>query len=195
VSDVDERETTTAPVDQDDQQISEQTGSPRDSSVIGRVTQTVWKLPGSREQVPATMAAETELRSIDASTVIMDRSGAEAIDAQRVTMERSGAKAIDTKSAQLDRSGVVALGSEHTVLLRSSAVQVVAEEARISKSAVLFASVNSATIADSRVLIFSGNADGNVAPMFTRQTAAILGAALGFTFALIQLLLRARSGD
>jgi len=105
---------------------------------VGTLRETTHKLPGSREQVPATEAVRAELGSVTATTVLLDRSGAESITAERVQLERSGAKDIDSKSAQLDRSGVVALGSEHAVLLHSSAVQVVAEEARITDSTVAF---------------------------------------------------------
>src|SRR5688572_5601251 len=53
----------------------------------GEVRETLYKLPGSREQVPATQATGAELRSITATTVLMDRSGAQGITAERVQME------------------------------------------------------------------------------------------------------------
>jgi hypothetical protein len=153
------------------------------------IRETLYKQPGSREQVPATEAQGTGLRSVEATTVLMERSGAEQITAERVTMERSGAKTLDAKSAQLDRSGVVALGSEHTVLLHSSAVQVVAEEARLTHSRAVFLQTERATLTDSRVGVFMGTAEGDVRATFTAQTAAIFGAALGAVFALLTIML------
>jgi hypothetical protein len=153
------------------------------------IRETLYKQPGSREQVPATEVKGTGLRSIAATTVLMERSGAEQITAERVSMERSGAKALDAKSAQLDRSGVVALGSEHTVLLHSSAVQVVAEEARLTHSSAVFLQTERATLTDSRVGVFMGTAEGDVRATFTAQSAAIFGAALGAVFALLTIVL------
>jgi hypothetical protein len=156
------------------------------------IRETLYKQPGSREQVPATEVKGADLRSVEATTVLMERSGAEQITAERVSMERSGAKALDAKSAQLDRSGVVALGSEHTVLLHSSAVQVVAEEARLTHSRAVFLQTERATLTDSRVGVFMGTAEGDVRATFTAQTAAIFGAALGAVFALLTVVLTRR---
>ena len=153
------------------------------------IRETLYKQPGSREQVPATEVKGADLRSVEATTVLMERSGAEQITAERVSMERSGAKTLDAKSAQLDRSGVVALGSEHTVLLHSSAVQVVAEEARLTHSRAVFLQTERATLTDSRVGVFMGTAEGDVRATFTARTAAIFGAALGAVFALLTVVL------
>lgn len=160
--------------------------------VNGAIRATTYKLPGSREQVPATEASGAELRSIEANTVLLDRSGVERISAERVSMNRSGAKSLDAKSAQLDRSGVVALGSEHTVLLHSSAIQVVAEEARLSKSRAVFVTAERATLEDTRVMVLAGQVEGDVSAVFTRGTAAAFGAALGAVFALVVMLFSRR---
>lgn len=160
----------------------------------GTVREILYKQPGSREQTPATEATEAELGEINASTVLMERSGSEQITAERVSMERSGAKSIETKSAQLDRSGVVALGSDNAVLLRSSAVQVVAEEVRMSHSSAVFVMSERATLEDSRVVIFAGQADGDVQAVMTTRSAAIFGAAAGLVLTLMMVILGARSG-
>jgi hypothetical protein len=157
------------------------------------IRDTIFKLPGSREQVPAKQAERTDLQSVTADTVLMDRSGAEQITADRVSMEQSGAKSIDAKSAQLDKSGAVALGADHAVLLHSSAVQVVAEEARLTDSAVLVLSAESATLTDSRVVVFAGKAEGDVNAVLTPLSAAVAGGAFGLVVALVMILLRSRS--
>lgn len=172
---------------------NESSGEPQVTT--GAVRETLHKQPGSREQVPATAATDAELRSINASTVVMERSGAEQISADRVTMERSGAKSIETKSAQLDRSGVVALGSDTTVLLRSSAVQVAAEDVRLSHSSAVFVSAERATLDDSRVVIFAGRAEGDIRAVLTARSAAIFGAAAGLVLTLMLVLLGARPGS
>jgi hypothetical protein len=176
-------------VDADTINVAGQVGAPAPLAETGVIRETTYKQPGSREQVPATEAQGAELRSIEATTVLLERSGAERITAERVSMDRSGAKSLDAKSAQLERSGVVALGSEHTVLLHSSAVQVVAEETRLSHSTAVFVQSERATLTDSRVGVFIGTADGDVRATFTSRSAAIFGATAGGVFALLTMLL------
>ena len=160
----------------------------------GTIRETTYKEPATREQSPATEATEAELRNVEATTVMMDRSGAEHITADRVTMDRSGAKSIETKSAQLDRSGAVALGCDSAVLLHSSAVQVVAEDARLTRSQAVFVSSERATIEDSRIVVFAGQAEGDVHPVLTTRGAAVAGAAAGLVLTLMMILLGAFSG-
>ena len=164
-------------------------------SLAGTIRQTIFKRPGSREQVPATEATGANLSAVNATTVLMNQSGAESVSAERVTMERAGARSIDAKSVQMDRSGVVALSSDNAVLLKSSAVQVVAEEARLSHSSAIFLTSNTASIEHSRIAIFAGSADGDVQPLITGRTAAILGAALAAFALLLAALPRVRSRD
>jgi hypothetical protein len=160
----------------------------------GAVRETLYKEPGSREQTPATEVTDADLGGVNASTVLMERSGAEQITAERVNMERSGAKSIETKSAQMDHSGVVALGSDSAVLLRSSAVQVVAEEVRLSRSSAVFVMAERATLEDSRVVIFAGQADGDVQAVMTTRSAAVFGAAAGLVLTFMLVLLGGRPG-
>src|SRR6187200_1066989 len=68
------------------------------ASVAGTIRQTIFKRPGSREQVPATEAMSANLSAVNAETVLMNQSGSEGITADRVTMERSGSRSIDAKS-------------------------------------------------------------------------------------------------
>lgn len=182
-----------APQDQSSNQSDDHVVAERASRVVSggpgaRIRRTMFKLPATREQVPATEASEAELSAVTAEIVLLDRSGAERITAERVSMERSGAQTIDAKSAQLERSGVVALGSDHSVLLHSSAVQVVAEEARISRSRILWLSSTRATLDGSSVLFFSGSADGDVRATFTPRTAMIFGAACGLALVVARAL-------
>jgi hypothetical protein len=165
------------------------------SSRTSFIRETLHKLPGTREQVPATEARQVELGQVNATTVLMERSGAEAITAERVSMERSGARSIDAKSAQLERSGAVALSSDHSVLLKSSAVQVVAQEARIKESSVVFLLADSATVEQSRVVLFAGSATGDVSTVITARAAAILGASFAVVITLLGGLLQLRRRD
>ena len=165
------------------------------ASVAGTIRQTIFKRPGSREQVPATEANSANLNSVNATTVLMNQSGSEGITADRVTMERSGSRTIDAKSVQMDQSGVVALATEQAVLLKSSAVQVVAEEARLSHSSALFVSSGTATIENSRIAIFAGSTDGDVQPLITGRTAGILIGALAAFLVLLFALRRTGTRD
>ncbi len=175
-----------------------QTTTPEASSrgsLSGTIRQTIFKRPGSREQVPATEATGANLSAVTATTVLMTQSGSEGITADRVTMERSGSRSIDAKSVQMDQSGVVALSADQAVLLKSSAVQVVAEEARLSHSSALFLSSGKATIENSRIAIFSGSTDGDVQPLITGRTAGILIGALATCLVLLFALLRNSTRD
>lgn len=180
------------PADECDETAAEHSGTPAVTEPTRRkgIRDILYKLPGSREQVPATEASQTDLSQITATTVLLDRSGSEQITADRVSLDHSGARAIQAKSAQLDRSGVVALGSNHTVLLHSSAVQVVADEARLTDSAVVFLSSGNATLDNSRVIFFNGSTTGDVQVMMTTRTLAILGGAVGIVLMLVMLISR-----
>jgi hypothetical protein len=176
----------------DDRFVAESTSrKPR----AGTIRETIFKRPGSREQVPATEATEANLSAVNATTVLMNQSGSEGITADRVTMERSGSRSIDAKSVQMDRSGVVALSAESAVLLKSSAVQVVAEKARLSHSSALFLSSGEASIENSRIAIFSGSATGDVQPLITGRTAGILIGALAAFLVVLFAVPRIRARD
>src|SRR4029079_906529 len=105
---------------EDDRVLAEAAARPTSGGPGAAIRRTMFKLPGSREQVPATETEDAEPSSVTATTVLMNRSGAERVTAGRGTMDEAGGGTIDAKSTQLDHSGVVALGSEHTVLLNSS---------------------------------------------------------------------------
>lgn len=132
---------------------------------------------------------------VSATTVTMDRSGAEHIEAQRVIMDRSGAQRLEARSAQLDRSGVVLLRSDRAVLHKGSVMVVTASEARLVKSRAL-AVVSGKTVVEGRVntLVHVGPAEGDVRPVFDTVGALSFGAALGFTALFIGRLVRRFSG-
>lgn len=165
------------------------------SSLAGTIRQTIFKRPGSREQVPATEATGANLSAVTATTVLMNQSGSESMTADRVTMERSGSRSIDAKSVQMDHSGVVAMSADNAVLLKSSAVQVVAEDARLSHSSAVFLTSGKATIENSRVVIFAGSADGDVQPLITGRTAGIMLGGLTALLVLLVLLPRLFARD
>jgi hypothetical protein len=190
----------TAGASDDDQVVAERVQAPDETRAVtlparparGRIRETLRHLPGRAEPVPATEAAQTELASVSATTVMLDRSGAEQITAETVSLERSGAKSIDTASARLDRSGVVALGSDSAELHNSSAVQVVAEEVRLSHSTAVVVSAQRATLEHTRVIFFAGSAEGDVHTVLTARAAGILAGGLTFG-ALLFSVLRGRS--
>lgn len=158
-----------------------------------RIRETLYKLPGTREQVPATEATQTDLGEITATTVLLDRSGSERIAADRVSLDRSGARTIDAKSVQLDRSGVVALGADHAVLLHSSAIQVVSEEARLTDSSVFFLSTDNASLVNSRVVFFNGCTEGDVNTVMTTRTAGVVAGIIAVALVILMLLGRTES--
>ncbi|CAN5776937.1 hypothetical protein BH23CHL2_BH23CHL2_16720 [soil metagenome] len=174
--------------------MSQESNQPQDASEPGVIRETTYKKPATREEAPATEALRTSLQSVEAETVMMNRSKSETVSGSRVVMDRSGARSIDASSAQLDRSGVVTLGSDNVVLLRSRAVQVVGEEMRMNRSQALFVSARNAEIENSRMVIFAGQASGEVRTVFKPVTAAIAGAGLGVVLVIFGALLRSVFG-
>lgn len=159
-------------------------------SITGVIRETLYKKPGSREQVPAQSGDGVDLQNVSGETIMLDRSGAEQISGERIQMERSGARTIDAKSVQMENSGAVALSSDSAVLLHSNAVQLVTDEARLSHSSVVFLNAGNATLENSNVVFFAGNATGDVQPLLTTRTAGILGGAIAVALLLLGLLLR-----
>jgi hypothetical protein len=174
--------------------VSKAAGGPHNSDKPAGIRETTYKQPATREEAPATEAVRSDLRDVQAETVMLDRSKSERVSGARVVMERSAAKSIEAKSAQLDRSAVVALGTEHAVLLRSRAVQVVSEHARLNRSQAVILAAGNAEIENSRIILFAGNASGDVRTVFTPLTAAIAGAGIGFVLLALGALLRAIFG-
>ena len=163
------------------------------------VPTTILKASTTKTPTPAAEVLRADAGDVEATTVSMERSGADKVTGQRVIMNRSGARTLEARSAQLDRSGVVTLQSEHAVLHGGSAVAVVAKEARIVKSKVLLLVGNQAELdAGSRVLIHvgSGTRGGEAArPTLDALGAAGFGAGFGLVLVLLGALLRRARGS
>src|SRR5262249_17501511 len=91
----------------------------------------VAKSDTTKSPIEANELLRADAGDVRATTVSMDRSGAESVTAERVTMERSGAKTLEARSAQLVNSGVAILKSEQAVLQGGSAVLGSAPQARL----------------------------------------------------------------
>lgn len=140
----------------------------------------VGKESTSKSAVQADELLRADAGDIHATTVTMDRSGAEQVTAQRVTMDRSGAKSLETRSAQLTDSGVAILKSEQAVLQGSAAGVVAAGEVRVVKSrAVAIVAGNLNAQEDVRAVFYVGPAEGGIRPVFTVPSALGFGAAFG----------------
>lgn len=147
------------------------------SSVVG-------KMSTSKSATEVDELLRADAGDIDATTVSMDRSGAEQITAQRVTMDRSGAKSMETRSAQLTDSGVASLKSEHAVLQGSAAVLVAAAEARVVKSralAIVAGTLNAEE--DVKTVLYIGPAERGIRTVLTVPSA--LGLGVGFGIAVL----------
>lgn len=174
--------------------MSDEARNPEDADAPGVIRETTYKKTATREEGQATEALRTSLQSVDAETVMMDRSKSETVNGSRVVMDRSGARSIEASSTQMDRSGVVSLGSDSAVLLRSRAVQVVSEELRLNRSQALFVSARNAEIENSRIVFFAGNASGDVRATLTPVTAALAGAGAGLVLLVLGGLLKSIFG-
>jgi len=156
----------------------------------------VAKERGTRAPAEAPELLRADAGALHATTVHMDRSGAEQIVAERVMMDRSGAKSIAAKSAQLDRSGVLMLKADHVVLHGGSATAVDAHEARLVRGKVLLLRSATTTVeGELKTLIYIGQASDNVKPLLNAQGALRFGAAFGATLLLGGRLLRRLFGD
>ncbi|MEJ7762490.1 MAG: hypothetical protein WKF80_06825 [Thermomicrobiales bacterium] len=151
--------------------------------------ETVLKASATKTPLPAREVLGTDAGDVRATTVSMERSGAERVTAERVIMSRSGTQRLDARSAQLDRSGVIRAEVEHMVMHAGSVVAVVANEARLVKTKALLVVSRSTTLEDSaRVLVHIGPATSCTTPMLGTRGAASFGAA----FAVVLFLLRSR---
>jgi hypothetical protein len=135
--------------------------------------------PENRPTV-ATELLRAEAGDVQATTVTMDRAGAEQVTAERVVMTNSGARTVEARSAQVDRSGILAVRSDKAVFSNSTAIAIATEEARIVRSRVFMLKADRATIeAGAKVAIYAGPAGENVQPLADIRGAAAFGAGLG----------------
>ena len=146
--------------------------------------------PENRPTV-ATEILRAEAGDVHATTVTMDRAGAERVSAERVVMTNSGARTVEARSAQVDRSGILAVRSDKAVFSNSTAIAVATDEARIVRSRVLMLKTDRAMIeAGAKVAIYAGPADENMRPLADIRGAAAFGAGLGAVLLLLGSLLR-----
>jgi hypothetical protein len=139
----------------------------------------------------ATEILRAEAGNVEATTVSMDRSGAEQVTAERVVMTNSGARTIEARSAQVDRSGILAVRSDKAVFSNSTAIAIATEEARIVRSRVFALKADRATIeSGAKIAIYAGPADENVRPLADVRGAAAFGAGLGAVLLMLGSLLR-----
>jgi hypothetical protein len=155
----------------------------------------VAKTETTKSPVEASELLRADAGDVNATTVSMDRSGAEAISAQRVIMDRSGAKSLNARSAQLTNSGVVFLKSERAVLQGGSAVVVSAAEARLVKSTAVAVVAGRAVVeGEVKALVHVGASDGCLRPVFDGKGAVGFGAAFGLVVLVLGRLLRQLGG-
>ena len=162
------------------------------SAVTGSVASEIIVSAGPENR--PTFAAEilrAEAGDVDATTVSMDRAGAEQVTAERVVMTNSGARTVQARSAQVDRSGILAVRSDKAVFSNSTAIAISTDEARIVRSRVFAIKADRATIEPgARVAIYAGPADENIRPLADVRGAAAFGAGLGVVLLLLGSLLR-----
>jgi hypothetical protein len=140
----------------------------------------VAKSDTTKSPVEANELLRADAGDVQATTVTMDRSGAETVTAQRVTMERSGAKTLDARSAQLVNSGVAILKSERAVMQGGSAVLVSTAEARLVNSrAVVVVADRLTGEGELKALLHIGSSDGCIRPVLDGRGALGFGAAFG----------------
>ena len=139
----------------------------------------------------ATEILRAEAGDVHATTVTMERAGAERVTAERIVMTNSGARSVEARSAQVDRSGILAVRSDKAVFSNSTVIAIAAEEARIVRSRVLMLKADRATIeAGAKVAIYAGPAGENMRPLADVRGAAAFGVGLGAVLLLLGPFLR-----
>jgi hypothetical protein len=139
----------------------------------------------------ATEILRAEAGDVNATTVSMERAGAEQVTAERVVMNNSGARTVQARSAQVDRSGILAVRSDKAVFSNSTAIAISTDEARIVRSRVFALKANRATIeSGAKIAIYAGPADENIRPLADVRGAVAFGAGLGVVLLLLVALLR-----
>ncbi|MGH2617866.1 MAG: hypothetical protein ACRDJC_21770 [Thermomicrobiales bacterium] len=162
-----------------------------DPAVASSVSDVTANVGPESRPTAVTELLRSEAGDVQASTVSMERAGAEQVTADRVIMTNSGARTVEARSAQIDRSGILALNSEKAVLYNSSSVAVAVEEARIVRGRILMMKADNATIeGDARIGIYAGPATETVRPLVDLRGAAAFGAGLGAVLLLAGSLLR-----
>jgi hypothetical protein len=163
-----------------------------DSAPAGSVTSEVIVSAGPENRPTiATEILRAEASDVHATTVAMDRAGAEQVNAERVVMTNSGARTVEARSAQVERSGILAVRSDKAVFSNSTAIAIATEEARIVRSRVFMLKADRVTIeAGAQVAIYAGPLDENVRPLADVRGAAAFGAGLGAVLLLVGSLLR-----
>ena len=165
-------------------------GEAGDGQASTAVPRTILKASTTKAPTEASELLRADAGDVEATTVAMERSGADRVTGQRVIMHRSGARRLEARSAQLDRSGVVSLRGEHVVLHAGSAVGVVADEVRLVKSRAVVLVGNATVEEGARVLVHVGPAAGGGRPTVDAAGAAGFGAAFGLVVLLFGSLVR-----
>jgi len=166
-------------------------GVPGGDAAGAGLPETVLKATATKEPILAREVLAADAGDVRATTVSMERSGADHVTAERVIMSRSGAQRLEARSAQLDRSGAVRVSAERVVMQAGSAVAVVAAEARLVKSRALVVVSRSTTLDESaRVLVHIGPDAPGVKPTLDTRGAATFGAAFAVVLFLLRTLLR-----
>jgi len=146
--------------------------------------------PENRPAV-ATEILRAEAGDVRATTVAMDRAGAEQVTGERVVMTNSGARTVEARSAQVDRSGILAVRSDKAVFSNSTAIAIATEEARIVRSRVFMLKADRAAIeAGAQIAIYAGPPGETMRPLADVRGAAAFGAGLGVVLLVLGSLLR-----
>ena len=166
-------------------------GEPAHRSQTGKPATTLLNLGPTKRPTPVAEVLSADAGNVEATTVSMERSGAENIKAERLTMSYSGANRIDARSAQLDSSGVVSLQADHAVLHDSAAFSVTARDVRLVKGRTVLLRADSATIDEgARVLIYAGPSSATMRPVLDAAGAAAAGAGMGLVVLLFGAVMR-----
>jgi hypothetical protein len=162
------------------------------SATTGSVTSEVIVSAGPENRpTVATEILRAEAGDVQATTVTMDRAGAERVSAERVVMTNSGARTVEARSAQVDRSGILVVRSDKAVFSNSTAIAIATEEARIVRSRVFMLKADRATIeAGAQVAIYTGPPGETMRPLADVRGAAAFGAGLGAVLLVLGPLLR-----
>jgi len=155
------------------------------------VAETVEKSDTTKRPTIGSEVLYADAGNVEATTVILEHSGAETVTAERATIEHSDVKSLEARSVQFVKSGALKVKAENAVLQGSSAAVIQADEARIVKSKAMLINAGKLTAEGNvQTVLQFGPVDGEIKTIFTPQSAAAFGAAFGFVVLILGAIAR-----
>ena len=160
------------------------------------VAETVEKADTTKRPTIGSEVLYADAGNVEATNVTLEHSGAETVTAERAMIDHSDIKSLEARSVQLTKSGALKINAENVVLQQSSAAFIQADDARIVKSSAVVINAGKLTSEGNvQTVLQFGPVDGEIKTVFTPQSAAAFGAAVGFVVLILGAIARRLFGQ